>query len=110
MRPRVVRPRALREPRYGAAVVAALVFCWAVQGAPAGTRVAPFRPELVARLRRFEELDIESATAELVCTISAATIDRRLAEHRARMAVRGRSHTKPGSLLRDSIPIRTPAQ
>ena len=42
--------------------------------------------------------------------MSAATIDRRLAVERARLAVRGRSHTKPGSLLKSQIPIRTWAE
>ena len=42
--------------------------------------------------------------------MSAATIDRRLAPARAAMTLRGRSHTKPGSLLKDPIPIRTWAQ
>jgi len=39
--------------------------------------------------------------------MSAATIDRRLAVDRARLSVRGRTHTKPGSLLKSQIPIRT---
>ena len=39
--------------------------------------------------------------------MSAATIDRRLAGERAKMIVCGRSHTKPGSLLKSQIPIRT---
>ncbi len=38
--------------------------------------------------------------------MSAATMDRRLAGDRAKMALRGRSHTKPGSLLKSAIPIR----
>jgi len=42
--------------------------------------------------------------------MSAATMDRRLAPDRAKLVSRGRSHTKPGSLLKDSIPIRTWAQ
>ena len=42
--------------------------------------------------------------------MSPATIDRRLAPDRAGMVLRGRSHTKPGSLLKDAIPIRTWAQ
>jgi hypothetical protein len=42
--------------------------------------------------------------------MSAATIDRRLAADRASMRLRGRSHTKPGSLLKDAIAIRTWAQ
>lgn len=39
--------------------------------------------------------------------ISAATIDRKLAPERAKMLPRGRSHTKPGSLVKSQIPIRT---
>jgi hypothetical protein len=43
----------------------------------------------------------------LLVAMSAATIDRRLAGERAKMMARGRSHTKPGSLLKSQIPIRT---
>src|SRR5665254_12587 len=53
------------------------------------------------------ELRIGDETATAVCKMSAATIDRRLAPDRAKLQVRGRSHTKPGSLLKDSIPMRT---
>ena len=38
--------------------------------------------------------------------MSAATIDRRLPAHRAKLMPRGRSHTKPGSLLKSQIPVR----
>jgi len=110
LKPKVVRPRTPRAPLYGAEVITALVFCWAVLGAPAGKRMAPFLSELVVRLRAFGELDISDETAAKLSVMSAATIDRRLAEHRARLEIRGRSHTKPGSLLKDSIPIRTWAQ
>ncbi len=88
----------------------ALAFCWAVLGGPTGKRLAPVLPDLVARLRRFGELGISEETATLLVAMSAATIDRRLAPDRAKMISRGRSHTKPGSLLKDSIPIRTWAQ
>ena len=37
-------------------------------------------------------------------------MDRRLAPDRAKMVLKGRSHTKPGSLLKDQVPIRTWAQ
>ena len=110
LRPRVVRARKPREPLYGADVIAALVFCWAVMGAPAGKRMAPFLPELVGRLRTLGEVDIDDDTAAALCRMSAATIDRRIADDRAKLEVRGRSHTKPGSLLKDAIPIRTWAQ
>lgn len=105
--PKMVRPRKPREPVYGEEVVAALGFCWAVMGAPAGKRMAPFLSELVPRLRDCGELDISDDTAGALCAMSAATIDRRLAVDRAKLGIRGRSHTKPGSLLKDAIPIRT---
>ena len=109
-RPRIVRPRAPRLPKYGPDVIAALVICWAVQGMPAGKRLAPFLGELVATLRRFDELDITDKCAELLVGMSAATIDRRLAPERKKHQLRGRSLTKPGSLLKSQIPIRTWAQ
>lgn len=109
-RPRIVRPRPPREPRYGEQVIVALRLCWAVLGAPTGKRLAPVLPALVVTLRRFGELEISEETAAALSVISAATIDRRLARDRAALTLRGRSHTKPGSLLKDSIPIRTWAQ
>src|SRR5680860_312495 len=108
--PRLVRARAQRPPKYGVDVVVALRFCWAVLGAPTGKRLAPVMVELVATLRRFGELDIDDEVAAALVVMSPATIDRRLAPDRAAMSVRGRSHTKPGSLLKDAIPIRTWAQ
>ena len=66
LRPAVVRPRRPRPPKYGPKVVAALVFCWAVLGMPAGKRLAPMLAELVPVLRRFGELDIDDDTAALL--------------------------------------------
>jgi hypothetical protein len=105
--PKVVKPRVPREPTYGPEVIAALTKCWAVLNAPAGKRLAPMLAELVPLLRRHGELDIDDATAEALVGMSAATIDRRLAAAKARMQIKGRSHTKPGSLLKSRIPMRT---
>jgi hypothetical protein len=91
-------------------VLVALRFCWAVLGAPTGKRLAPVMVELVPTLRRFGELDISDELAALLVVMSPATMDRRLAPARAAMTVKGRSHTKPGSLLKSQIPIRTWAQ
>ena len=107
LKPKIVRPCKARTPRYGNDVVAALAFCWAVLGAPTGKRLAPIMGELVPTLRRFDELVITDESAALLVGMSPATMDRRLAPDRARMALRGRSHTKPGSLLKSQIPIRT---
>jgi integrase-like protein len=107
LRPKAVTPRRPHPPKYGTKVIAALTFCWAVLGMPAGKRLAPMLSELVAVLRRFGELVIDDDTAALLVSMSAATIDRRLARERRRHQLKGRSHTKPGSLLKSQIPIRT---
>lgn len=108
--PKVVRERTPRPSKCSPNVVAALIFCWAVLGMPAGKRLAPALPELVPILRTFGELDIDDDTALLLSGMSAATIDRRLAPERSKNQLRGRSHTKPGTLLKSQIPIRTWAQ
>jgi transposase InsO family protein len=110
LRPRIVTARRPRPPKYGPKVIAALIFCWAVLGMPAGKRLAPILGELVAVLRRFGELDIDEDTATLLAGMSAATIDRRLAPERKKHELKGRSRTKPGSLLKSQIPIRTWAE
>jgi hypothetical protein len=104
---KVVTPRQPRGPTYGPRIMVALVTCWAVLRAPAGKRLAPMLPVLVPLLRRDGELDLTDDEAALLVEMSAATIDRRLAGERAKMMPRGRSHTKPGSLLKSQIPVRT---
>jgi len=108
--PKVVRARKPRAPKYDAGTVAALRFCWAVLGAPTGKRLAPMMSELVPTLRRFGELAVSDGVELALLGMSAATMDRRLAADRAKMALKGRSHTKPGSLLKSQIPIHTWAQ
>jgi Integrase core domain len=108
--PRIVTARAPRPVTYGPEVIAALTVCWTVLGMPAGKRLAPMLAELVAVLRHFRELVISDETAALLVSISAATIDRRLADERAKRKIRGRVGTKPGSLLKSQIPVRTWAE
>jgi len=108
--PTIVTVRGPRPVTYGPEVIAALTVCWTVLGMPAGKRLAPMLAELVAVLRHFRELVISDETAALLVSMSAATIDRRLAEERAKYTIRGRVGTKPGSLLKSQIPIRTWAE
>ena len=108
LQPKVVTPRrSPRPPKYGPNVIAALTVCWTVLGMPAGKRLAPMLNELVAVLRRFGELVIDEDTAALLVSMSAATIDRRLAGERAKHQLKGRCTTKPRSLLKSQIPVRT---
>ncbi|MGH9044556.1 MAG: hypothetical protein ACRDVP_06950 [Acidimicrobiales bacterium] len=96
-----------RSPTYGPEIVAALAVVWTLLRCPAGKRLAPMLPSIVAMLRRDGELAVTDAEADLLCAMSPATIDRRLAGERALLGFRGRSHTKPGTLLKSQIPVRT---
>jgi hypothetical protein len=107
---KIVRPRPGRTPVYGPDLLPSLVTCWAVLRAPAGRLLAPMLPVLVPLLRRDKELLITDAQAALLMRMSAATIDRKLAGERAKLFPRGRSHTKPGTLLKSQIPVRTWAE
>ena len=66
--------------------------------------------ELVATPRRFDELILDEPTTALLVSMSAATIDRRLAPERKKYQLKGRARTKPGTLLKSQIPVRTWAQ
>jgi hypothetical protein len=110
LQPKIVTPKSPRRSKYGLDVIAALTVCWAVLGMPAGKRLAPMLGELVAVLRHFGELDIDEEIAELLVSMSAATVDRRLAPERAKYQLKGRCTTKPGSLLKGQISVRTWAE
>ena len=107
-RPRTARPG--RKPVYPADLQPSLVLCWSVLRGPAGKLLAAATGYLVPMLRAERILVITDAQADLLVRMSAATIDRRLAHEREKMRLRGRSHTKPGSLLKAQIPIRTWAE
>jgi Integrase core domain len=113
LRQAVVGPRPPKRPRaavckYGPELIEALRVCWAVLDGPSGKRLAPALPQLVASLGRHDELDISDDTAALLVGMSAATIDRRLAPDRQALQLKkGRSLTKPGSLLKSQIPMRS---
>jgi hypothetical protein len=80
---------------------------WATLGGICGKRMAPFMAEAVSALERFGELELTDHQREQLTAISAATIDRRLASERAHLKVKGRSGTKPGTLLKGRIAIKT---
>ena len=101
-------PPAPRPVVYDDAAVAALRKVWIVLGGPCGKRLAPFMSEIVEA--RHGELVVEPDVRAKLMAISPATIDRVLASDRKRLEVKGRSGTKPGSLLKAQIPIRTFAE
>jgi len=72
-----------------------------------GKRLAPYLEEIVPVLERWGELVLDEETRRKLIVISPATIDRMLAPARKRYQLRARSQTKPGTLLKHQIPVRT---
>jgi hypothetical protein len=98
------RERRGRPRTYTGEVVRALAQIWRICGCICGKRLQPFLPEMVRVLERHHELVVSPETRALLLQMSASTIDRRLALFRRR---RGHSTTKPGTLLKNAIPVRT---
>ena len=109
--PRGQRPvavaRRTRGPIYGEEVIESLRTVWAVLDFSCGKRVAAVMAEMVDALERHGELSLDAKTRGQLLAMSAATIDRRLAPDRQRLRIKGRTGTKPGTLLKGQIAIRT---
>lgn len=101
-------PRPRRRPRkYDDKVQTALVKLWRLMDHICGKRLQPLLAELIPRLERFNEFNCERETRAKLLEISAASIDRLLRSERRKHELRGRSGTKPATLLKKQIPIRT---
>jgi hypothetical protein len=103
-------PRVERRGRpvtYTSEVIAALTVTAEATGWICGKRLAPFLPELVPALEREGALHLSAAVRSSLLQVSAATIDRRLARARREAKPFGLGTTKPGSLLKRQIPIKT---
>jgi transposase InsO family protein len=107
---KIVEPRRAPAPKFPPHVIACLATCWMLTRAPAGKRLAPMLATVVPMLRRDGEITLNDDEAALLVSMSPASIDRHLAPERDRLVSRGRSHTKPGTLLKSQIPVRTWAE
>ena len=107
---RLRRSHGKRGLLYGPLVIQALRKIWIILNCLSGKRLAPFLPEIVPILERYGELNIDDDTRKKLLSMSPATIDRRLAQERRQLAAKGRSGTKPGTLLKHNIPVRTFAE
>lgn len=92
---------------YDEGVLVALKEIWKICDYICSKRLAPFLKEIIPVLEKWREINLSAKVREKLFKISAATIDRLLTDTRKRFRIKGRSTTRPGSLLKKSIPIRT---
>ena len=104
------RQQRLKPKYYDVQVVQALSKLWQLLNYLCGKRLVAIMPESIAKLEQFGELRLTPLTKQKLLGISAASVDRLLQPERRKQQLRRRSHTKPGTLLKHQIPIRTFAE
>ena len=106
-RPEARRPRVHRSrpPRYSAGLVSILAAVWAAAGYPWSVLLKALLPIWMPWVRKRFQLKPEME--EQLLRISARQIDRRLRARKARLKHRRYAGTKPGTLLKHQIPIKT---
>jgi len=96
-----------RQRQYGDETVNALRLLWEASDHLCSKRLKPFMGELIRVLRGHGELAASADVEAELSHISPSTIDRLLRPWRRLGGYRPLTTTKPGTLLKKSIPIRT---
>jgi hypothetical protein len=99
------RPKPGPCPEY-TAIESVIRAIWLAAEQPCGKRLAPALKTWLPHYERHHE-KLSAKQRRQLRSISPATVDRLLASARAQHRPRGRCGTKPGSLLKIQIPIRT---
>ena len=80
---------------------------WEVLDYPCGQRLEPMLPEMINILVSFNELSIPEDVIVKLKNIKSDTIDKRLKPYKTKLRRKINSTTRPGSLIKKQIPIRT---
>lgn len=107
---RSVSGRRGRQRRYGVEAVLGLAELWETADRICARRLHPFVPELLSVLGRHGERRFTPQVEAELRAMSVSTMERRLRPLREKGYKRVFSVTRPGSLLKKSIPIRTFAE
>jgi hypothetical protein len=94
-----------RRPTYGAKMISALAVIWEAAGYPCSARIKALLPLWLPWA--VKRLALSAQTQEQLLSISPATIDRRLKPKKRQLKKRLYGRTKPGTLLKHHIPIKT---
>ena len=97
-----------RPPTYDPTqILKPLTQLWDMSNFLCGKRLAPLIPDYLTVLRRDHVWGYPASIDAQLIKISPATIDRLLTPIRSRMTLKSRTTTKPGTLLKHQIPVRT---
>jgi len=96
-----------RRQQYGAEVREALKEIWEVLLRPCSRRLQPHLGEMVEVMARRGRMAMSTEVTRQLLRMSPSTIDRLLRPYRRQGRHHGFSTTRPGSLLKREIPIRT---
>ena len=98
------KPKRIRKSKYEA-LVSPLRKIYGVSNFASGKRLVGMIPSYVETLVRDKELSITEKQKELLLSVSAATIERLIKSERRKVFGKGKTTTKPGTLLKNQIPI-----
>jgi transposase InsO family protein len=98
------RPRG-RRPRYGPQALSILAAIWEAAGYPWSIRLKALLPSWMPWIRKRYRVSPE--VEKQLLRISARQIDRRLKAKKSERKRRNYGRTKPGSLLKHHIPVKT---
>ena len=98
-------PRRPRGPSYSAKTISILSLIWEAAGYPWSVRLKALLPAWLPWARK--RFGISRVVEEQLLAISARQIDRRLQTHKRKAKRRLYGRTKPGTLLKHHIPIKT---
>jgi transposase InsO family protein len=94
-----------RKPAYGHRVISVLAGVWEAAGYPCSARLKALLPVWMPWIRK--RYAMSSRIEEQLLAISPRQIDRRLKGRKGRIRKRIYGRTKPGTLLKHHIPIKT---
>ena len=104
--PGAARPRRRRRPTtYSAASIQALTTIWEAAGSPWSVRLKALLPAWLPWARR--RFNLAASMCQQLQGISARQIDRRLAAVKRQLRTRRSGRTKPGSLRKHHIALKT---
>lgn len=98
------RPKRVIYDRF---VASALLKIWPIMDYICGRRLAAAMPDVLDNLTRNGFLKTSVVTHDKLLKISPSSIERILKHARKDLKIKGKSFTKPGTLLKKQIPVRT---